>query len=502
MDLVSLVGRHAGSTPDKVALWYEGEPTTFAQLDARSDAVAAALAAGTRPGERVAYLGRSHPRYFEFLLGSVKAGTVLTPLNWRLAPAELVSIIRDAGVRVIVADREFWEPLARVAPTDLGLRVTIGDGTNEPAWDHLAAQRPVRAGVNASDIVLQIYTSGTTGRPKGVMTSSGSLATYLNTLATVAGIHGESVTASTMPQFHIGGTGWVLAGLARGATSVLLTGSHPGQVLAAVEEYAVTNLIAVPTIIRMILAWPGLDQCDLSQLETLYYGGGPISPTELKTALGHLKCQFVQGFGMTECGIVLSLTSEDHRTRPDLLGSCGRPVAATEVRVVDPGSGLDVPDGTTGELWVRSPIVMAGYWNQPEATAAALSDSGWLRTGDAVERDSEGYLYIRDRLKDMIISGGENVYSAEVENALMTHPLVLECAVIGVPSQKWTETVKAVVVAAPGVSLTEAALIGHCRESLASYKCPTSVAFVEALPRNLSGKVLKHVLRGEHASAG
>jgi long-chain acyl-CoA synthetase len=326
------------------------------------------------------------------------------------------------------------------------------------------------------------------------MMSHRALLAYLETLSAVAGMDDTTTALSTMPLFHIGGTGWALAAAYRGATTIQMRDVDPDLMLRAIERHRVTTLIAVPVVMRMLLQSPLAATADLSSLRTFYYGGGPMMQATLDAALKIFSCDFVQGFGMTECPLITALAPVDHLGAPGRLRSCGRPVRGTDVRLVDPGTGRDVPDGSVGEIVVRSPQLLAGYWNKPEAQRDSFLDGQWFRTGDAAFRDSEGYLYMQDRIKDMIVSGGENVYPAEVENVLALHPDVAECAVVGVPSDRWTETVKAVVVAA-SPTLTPQELIGFCKERLAGYKCPTTVDFVAALPRTPSGKVEKFRLR-------
>jgi long-chain acyl-CoA synthetase len=332
------------------------------------------------------------------------------------------------------------------------------------------------------------------------MTRTSGLMTYLDSLGDVARFSADSVSLGTLPLFHIGGIGWVLAGLNRGSTTVMLRDTGGDDVVRAAEQDRATILIAVPSVIRTILDAPTLPHADLESLETLYYGGGPVTQQVLDEALAALKCDLVQGFGLTECPLVTALPPEDHAV--ELLASCGRAIPGTEVRVVDPDTGTEAPTGSVGELWVRSPQTMAGYWRQPEATAAALVDGGWLRTGDAARMDEAGHVFMADRLKDMIVTGGENVYPAEVENVLARHPAVGACAVIGVPSRRWTEAVAAVVVLRAGHEATAEDLIDHCRGFLAGYKRPKSVVFVEELPRTPAGKVLKYQLKAEHRGSG
>jgi long-chain acyl-CoA synthetase len=284
--------------------------------------------------------------------------------------------------------------------------------------------------------------------------------------------------------------------MANGGHTILHREVDPPAILRDIARHGVTHALFVPAVLNLLLATPGVEETDVSTLTTIVYGASPISDEVLVRALDTFRCDFIQAYGLTETtGAVTILSAEDHDpSDPDLLRSCGRPMPGAELRIVDAETGADLPDGAVGEVWIRSPQVMLGYFGRPEETAAAKTPDGWLRTGDAgFLRD--GYLYLHDRVKDMIVSGGENVYPTEVENVLMAHPAVADVAVIGVPHDRWGETVKAVVVADPGVEVLGADLIAFARAELAHYKCPTSVDFVESLPRNPSGKVLKRELR-------
>jgi long-chain acyl-CoA synthetase len=353
--------------------------------------------------------------------------------------------------------------------------------------------------IDFETVVLQIYTSGTTGAPKGVMTSSAGFLSYLESLSSVARFDSSSVSLSTLPLFHIGGAGWALAGLYCGATVLLLRDADPDLILGTIASRKVTHLIAVPSVVQRLLQSTHLPTTEVGSLRYLYYGGGPMTEPILRKALDAFNCDFIQGFGMTECPLIAALEPQNHAPERNLLRSCGRAIPGTRVRLVDPETGRDAAPGSVGEIWVQSPQVFAGYWKQPEITAQTLADGIWLRTGDAAYCNADGFLFLQDRLKDMIVSGGENVYSAEVENVLTGHPDVAECAVIGVSSERWTETVKAIVVPVPGSTVSADRLIAYCKSRLAGYKCPTSVAFVAALPRTPSGKVIKHELRKRYA---
>ncbi|WP_454883170.1 acyl-CoA synthetase [Sphingomonas oryzagri] len=507
-DLLSVLRGHAKHSGDRVAVAAAGRSLTYQTFDEQSGLVASTLRrTGIGPAARVAILAKSCVEHFELLIGAMKANAVPVPINWRLAPLEIASILEDSQAELLVLGEEFVDKFEAIQST-LSRPPQVVSLAPHPRYQHWrdwltddSCEVPELLSVAGQRIVLQIYTSGTTGKPKGVMTTSASFASYLSSLSKVARFEPEAVSLSTLPLFHIGGTGWALAGMYRGATVLLLREVDPDLILEMVETERVTNLIAVPSVIQMLLGSARLPSTDVSSLRYLYYGGGPMTEPVLRQALAAFECEFIQGFGMTECALVAALQPEDHALDRDLLRSCGRPVEGTTVRLVDPETLLDVPVGAVGEMWVRSPQVFAGYWHQPEVTSATLVDGEWLRTGDAARRDADGFLFLQDRVKDMIVSGGENIYPAEVENALHNHPDISECAVIGVPSERWTETVKAIVVCGPRGRPSEAEIIAFCKRHLASYKCPTSVDFADELPRTPSGKVMKYLLRERYQQA-
>lgn len=501
-DFPRLLAAHASQYGDKIAVECGSKSLTYRELDDRSGHFASALQhAGFVAGTRVAFLGKSCTEYFEFLIGSMKAGVVPVPLNWRLAPPEISMVLRDSGAALLVVSSEFAGKIVQTAASlpDLQVTISLSPHGKFPCWEEWIAQHgdtyPVEQ-VSASDgSALQVYTSGTTGKPKGVITTADAFISYLESLSNIANLTDTSISLSTMPLFHIGGTGWALAGLFRGATVIILRDVDPDKILEIVESHGVTNLIAVPSVIQALLQSPKIQRTDASSLKHIYYGGGPMTENILREAIQQFKCAFVQGFGMTECALISALASKYHFPESPLLRSCGKPIPGTTVRLVDPNTGRDVPQGKVGEIWVNSPQVCLGYWLQPKLTRETIVDRVWLRTGDAAYRNKEGFLFLQDRIKDMIVSGGENVYPAEVENALMFHPDVRECAVIGVPSTKWIETVKAVVVLNEGRNTSAESLIAFCKKQLASYKCPTIIEFAEKLPRNPSGKILKYKLK-------
>ncbi|MCU1494568.1 MAG: Long-chain-fatty-acid--CoA ligase FadD13 [Acidimicrobiaceae bacterium] len=505
-NLADLLRDRARATPERVALRIDGATFDYARLDDRANRLANVLLGhGVRAASRVAYLGRPPIAFFEVLFAAAKINAVAVPLNWRLAGPEILAVLEDARPDVVLVDRDFvplLQELRGKLPWLEHVIETAGDlgGAYEQLLGSHSSADP-GVGPDATDTAVQIYTSGTTGRPKGVMLQHGAMLSYHATLAGVLRLVPESVSMTPLPMFHVGGIGWTLAGLYAGCETVLLREADPELMLATVSACRVTTMIAVPTILQKLLASPSLATADCSSLSLLYYGGGPITQTVLDKALRLLGCDLVQGYGLTECPLVTVLPPEGHGSGPEALMSCGRPLAHTQIRIVDPETGRDAVKGEVGELWVRSPLVMSGYWNQQEATEAALTPDGWLRTGDAASERAGGLVFMADRIKDMIITGGENVYSAEVESVLADHPDVDHCAVIGVASARWTETVKGVVVRAAGSAVTAEELIAFCRTRIATYKCPTSIAFVDDLPLTASGKVMKHHLRSTFADA-
>ncbi len=500
----------AAHSPDRAALRFHGRSLTYRQLDERSSRLAQALrAAGVAPGGRVAFLDKNSPEQAELFFGAAKLNAVPVPVNYRLAPPEIAYIVRDTGAPVFVVGEEFVPAVEKVAGELGGVQVVvIGDADRHPSFDAWRDAHPAEDPAEPQareDVAYQLYSSGTTGRPKGVQLTNANLFTGLTLYPRVMGLGPDSVSLVAMPLYHIGGGGWLLAGLTVGATNVMVREVVPAELVDVIEQERVTHGFLVPAVLQFMLALPGVRERDFSALGTILYGASPISEQVLTDAIRTFGCQFVQAYGLTETtGTVVYLPAEDHDPagpNRERLRSCGIPVPNAEIRVVDPASREDVATGEVGEIWVRGPLVMKGYWNLPEATAEAVLPDGWFRTGDAGYLDADGYLFMYDRVKDMIVSGAENIYPAEIENVLMGHPAVADAAVIGVPHERWGETPKAIVVRAPAASeaeVTEEELIAYCREQLARYKCPTSVEWVDELPRNPSGKVLKKELRGPY----
>ncbi len=502
------VREYARTTPDTPAFTFGDEVITFAELDAGSNRVAHALTAmGVTKGERISFLGKNHPLYFEALVGAAKIGAVMTPVNWRLAPPEVAYILGNCEARVVFVGDGFAEMLAKVRPDCPRVEEVIGidaadhDGTDYRTWRDGHAADPVDVPITLEDDALQLYTSGTTGKPKGAVMTNGSI---LSSRASPDDrdwqqpVEGD-VTLLAMPCFHISGTGTGIGTMVAGSNAIVLPEYDPTKALDLINTYNISKIFLVPAAIQILLNHPQVSEADFSRLKIITYGASPIPLELMREAMRVIGCGFVQMYGMTETsGTIVALDPEDHAPEGSpKMRSVGTPLRDVEIKIIDE-AGNSLPAGTVGEIATRSPKNMSRYWKNEKATAETIDAEGWLRTGDAGYLDEDGYLYIHDRVKDMIISGGENVYPAEVENAVYAHPKVADVAVIGVPHEKWGEAVKACVVVKEGEELTEADLIAHAREHIAGYKCPKSVDFIEALPRNPSGKILRRELRAPY----
>ncbi len=496
--LRELLDNGADATPDAVAVTGDdGRATTWPPLRDGARAVAAGLVRdGVGVQDRVVFVGKNDARFFEILFGCGLASAVLVPLNWRLTPQDLQAMIADCGARTVFVDRDAADAVGQVELAPAATVVALDEHERWPSlagWAGPATDPAVAA--EPGHIAFQLYTSGTTGQPKGAMFASGTnLRVLLDDISVAWGFTPDDVSLLSMPLFHMGGLAWALAGLARGARGVVVRDFVPARVLDTMAEERVTLAFCVPTMLSALCAVPGVAGRPLA-LRQMIYSGAPISTTALGAALAALDCDFVQIYGLTEAtGAFAQLPASDHRGAPEVLRSAGRPYPWVEVQVTGP-DGHGLATGAIGEIWTRSAQNMAGYWNRPEETAAALTPDGWLRTGDLGHLDDTGRIYLVDRAKDLVITGGENVYPAEVENVLAAHPDIAELAVIGVPDERWGETVKAVVVARPGTTPDPAEIIEFTRGRLARYKCPTSVDLVASLPRTATGKVIKAEVR-------
>ncbi len=474
-------------------------------LDANTNRVAQALlAAGVGKGDRIGYLAKNLDCFFELLIGGAKMGAVTLPIGWRLAAAEIAYLLENGEVALLFVGQEFGE-LARQAIALSGREVRLIELESDrpdgyPSWRDSQNPDDPAIAIEPADTALQLYTSGTTGRPKGVMlTNANLLAMWIR--AGQAGIDcyrwgADDVCLVAMPLAHIGGTGWGVVGLLNGAGLVILREFDPPTVLGLIEPARITKLFMVPSALNFLIQMPGARDVDYSRLKAIFYGASPIPLDLLRQCMDVFGCGFCQQYGMTEaCGTIVYLPPEDHDPNGNRrMKSAGRAMPGVELKIIDK-DGNALPPETVGEIATRSTSNMAGYWRNDDATRETIDAEGWLRTGDAGYLDADGYLYIHDRVKDMIISGAENVYPAEVESAIYGHPAVADVAVIGVPDARWGEAVKAVVVLKPGIEASEAELLRFARERIAAFKVPKSVDFVDVLPRNASGKVLKRALR-------
>ena len=487
---------HARERPEQAAIWFEERELSYAALHHRSSQCARALlAAGVAPGDRIAALTKNCDAFAILWFGAMKVRACVVPVNTRLAVREIASILANSGARMLFVGPEFTGMLPAIRDACPNLSTVIAlEGEFGPWIDAYPANDPKLA-ERADDDIIQLYTSGTTGLPKGVPLTHTNLIEQLRsgTLQEYGAWEPGCTSLVALPVFHVAGAVCLLFAMLHGARAVTVRDIVPIELTGIISDQGINYAFLTPTVIHFILAVPGIETGDFSSLKHIFYGASPISEDLLKRAMARFPCAFSQVYGMTEAsGVVTSLPPERHV--PGKLLSCGQPVPGVELRIVD-ADGNDVPQGQVGEVAVRAAFVMRGYWNQPEATAAVLSSDGWYRTGDAGWLDPDGDLFIHDRIKDMIVSGGENVYPAEVENALAGHPDIFEVAVIGVPDDRWGEAVKAIVVPRPGGAQDPESIIAWARARIGGFKVPKSVDFVEAMPRNATGKVLRRLLR-------
>ncbi|MFF5763911.1 long-chain fatty acid--CoA ligase [Streptomyces tanashiensis] len=487
-------------SPRRTALLHEGRPIDYAELHGRCTRLAHALrGAGVERGDRVAYLGPNHPAFLETLFATGLLGAVFVPLNTRLAVPELLHQLADSGSGVLVHAGQPAERVTELAEGAALATLLAVDGGPGASYEELlaaAATEPVDEEVGPEDVCLIMYTSGTTGRSKGAVLTHGNIVWNSLNVLVDTDLAGDEVTLVAAPLFHTAALNMsCLPTLLKGGTVLLESSFDPDRVLRLIERHRVTRMFGVPTMYDAMAAAPGWADTDLTGLRTLLCGGAPVPSRTVRAYLDR-DLAFVQGYGMTETAPgALILDRADAVSRA---GSAGVPHFFTDVRVLLP-SGEEAAPGEKGEVVVVGPNVTPGYWNQPEATAAAFRD-GSFRSGDVATVDEDGYVRLVDRLKDMIISGGENIYPAEVEDALLGHPDVAEAAVIGVPDARWGEVGRAVVVTRAGATVTEGELIAHLEGRLARYKIPRSVVLAPALPRNAAGKLLKAPLRARYGT--
>ncbi len=507
--LADLTRIQAAVRPDRCALVFGERRTTYAELDLRTNRLAQALLAeGLVPGARVAWIGKDSDRAFEFALACAKARVVLLGINWRLTASEIEFLLEDSEAECVCVSLEFADKIAALAARLGSVRkfvIVDGEhalGASLASWSASASTRDPALPVSPDDVVVQMYTSGTTGRPKGVQLAHRSFFAVRDGLREAGdpwiGWNVNDVSLLNIPAFHIGGLWWAMTGLAEGACNVVMDTFVGWKLLELIETRRVTKVCMVPAMIQVALSEPRAATTDFSSLGHVVYGGSPIPRSLLERAMDVFRCDFAQIYGLTETGnTAVCLRPADHRAARaganDRLRAAGRPYPGVSLRCID-AAGRELPARAVGEICIRSRANMVGYWRQPEATAKTLVD-GWIHTGDAGFLDEEGYLFIHDRVKDMIIYAGENIYPAEIESVLCAHPSVLEAAVIGVPDERWGELVRAFVVKRPGLDVTPRELLAFARRDLADFKVPKVVEFVDTLPRTPSGKLKKAELR-------
>lgn len=505
--VADMIRARAQNHPDRVGLVFEGKNFTYADMNDRANRAAQAfLELGLKPGDRVAWLARNVATFWDALLGAAKIGVVMTPINWRLAPPEVVQIMNDAEPVLFVGETMFVEPLKDVdayAPPRTFHLETMDDKCFDCLIDRQEPVEPDYA-PDTDDVLVQLYTSGTTGLPKGVLLTNRC---YYE--VGEAGLKGEVVIPQSdeetilhaIPHFHVAGVNFGLMGLQRGMTVIQHRQFDPVAIVEAAQEGTPLNSFLVPAMIMMIIEAAKALEKPLTNFAAVHYGAAPMPEPLLNAAAAAMpNARLTQFYGATETtGGVTILQHKDHDPNLKQRVSAGKPLPGCLVKICDPATGEEAPQGETGEIVTKSNFIMKGYWNRPEATAAVIKD-GWYWTGDAGYKDENGYIYVVDRIKDMIISGGENIYPAELENVLSAHPGLADVAVIGAPDGKWGEVVKVVAVKRISADLEGEDVVDYLRDKVASFKLPKYVEFIDMLPRNPSGKILKTELRKRHAA--
>ncbi len=504
--LADMTRFHARERGDRIALEYEGRQTTFAELDKGASRVANALLAdGVAPGTRCATVTKDSDDVCELQFGIAKANAVIQGINWRLAPREIAFIVNDGAAEVLFVHEEFFPKIEAIRDELKTVKTIITTAGSHPEWRPYRAWRDAQADddpnlpVDPETVVVQMHTSGTTGHPKGVLLPNRSFFAVIRSMHAHGnewiGLTEDDVALQGFPLFHIGGFWWAITSLNAGAKHVLMDSFVGWKALELIQRHGVTKTCMVPAMMGLLLSEPTCKDTDFSSLTHIVYGGSPIPVSLLKQSMETFGCDFGQIYGLTETGnTAVFLYPDDHRDlESERLKAAGRPYPGVRAKIIDE-EGNELPPREIGEICLHSPANMVGYHNRPDATAESLVD-GWVHTGDAGYLDEDGYVYVCDRVKDMIIYAGENIYPAEVESAVCGHEAVAECAVIGVPDDRWGEQVKAVVVLKPGAKAKPMEIIAHARGEIADFKVPRSVDFVDALPRTASGKVRKGELR-------
>lgn len=500
---------HAAVRGEAVALEFEGRATTFAALDAAASRVAQALLAdGIAPGTRCATVTKDSDHVYELQFGIAKANAVVQGVNWRLAPPEIAYIVNDGGAEILFVHGDLFDKIEAIRGELKTVKKIVTMSGSHGEWEPYVSWRdahpPEDPGLPADPeaVVVQMHTSGTTGHPKGVQLPNRSFFEVIRSMKAHRddwiGFTEADVSLQCFPLFHIGGFWWAITGLNAGAKNVVMESFVAWKALELLERQRVTKVCMVPAMMGMCLSEPTCKDTDFSSLTHIVYGGSPIPIPLLKKSIETFGCDFAQIYGLTETGnTAVCLRPDDHRDlESERLKAAGAPYPGVRAKIIDE-AGNEVAPRVIGEICLHSPANMVGYWNRPEATAETLVD-GWVHTGDAGYLDEDGYVYVCDRVKDMIISAGENIYPAEVESAVCAHEAVAEAAVIGIPDERWGEQVKAIVVLEAGRSAKPHEIIARCRREIADFKVPRTIDFVDALPRTPSGKVKKAELRAPY----
>lgn len=506
MNLTQCLHRNIQQRGNVIATQYQSRSVTYAEFGARVAKFAGALQQlGVREGKRVAIISHNSDRYLEYQLAVPWAGGALNPVNIRWSASEVAYSLDDSETQILLVDDAFTSLIPDLREKSRVLKhiIYVGEGnTPEGMLSYeclLKEAEPIEDVGRAGDQLAGVfYTGGTTGFPKGVMLSHANLCSSAISILAEGLVPEKCVYLHTAPMFHMADYGFGNAVFLSGGTHVVVPGFEPGVVLEAIQQQRITDTVLVPTMVQILLEYPEFDRYDLTSLKRIFYGASPMPESVLKQAMKRLpEVAFIQVYGMTELAPLATILHAEHHSNEGIesgrIRSAGRAGPLQQIKIVDENGGNLTP-GQVGEVAVKGPNVMQGYWNKPGATTEALSD-GWMHTGDGGYMDEEGYLYIVDRVKDMIISGGENIYSAEVENVITQHPHVAQCAVIGIPSAEWGEAVHAVVVSQSGHNPSLKDIRAHCKKLIAGYKCPRSLDLVKTLPLSGAGKILKNELR-------
>lgn len=489
------------NSADDIAIKFLDREQTYSEFDTNSNLVSQGLLNfGIKKDSRVAYLAKNSDYFFEIFYGALKSSSVVVGVNWRLAAEEVAYVLEDSKSEVLFVGPEFFEIIEKIKDRLPFLKHIISidkdhsDWLSYKSWRNNQENKVPLSISEENDDVIQLYTSGTTGNPKGVQLTNRNFSSATESTIELIPFTSGSISMVCMPVYHIAGTNWGIWGLLQGCKNIIIPEVDPGLILDLVEQEEVELVLWVPAVILFLLQHPNASKTNFSSLKMVMYGASPIAEDTVTKAIELMNCGFYQVYGLTETtGAITILSAEDHPVSKGKLRSCGKPLPGVEIKIVGE-NGEDLPQGDVGEIVTKSNLNMKGYWNNEKATSESIQNE-WFFSGDVGYYDEDGYLYIHDRVKDMIVSGGENIYPAEVENALMSNPHILDAAVIGIPDKKWGESTKAFIVLDSENALSEDQIISYAKEKIASYKCPKTINFIDELPRNPSGKVLRRELR-------